>query len=118
MRGAWVLGVYAVRRVATLAGLVLALMLFGVVGSACAATATPAPAWGIESFASPTVFSAGVDAECIAQPGGENSPCDSYAVSAVDAGSGPMDGGAGGSPIVLTDTLPVGVAADEARRRA
>jgi hypothetical protein len=107
MRGAWVPGVYAVRRVATLAGLVLALVLFGAAGSACAVIPASSPGWGVESFASPTVFSGGVDGECVAQLDDENSPCDSYVVSAVDAGGAATDG----SAVTLSDVLPSGVAA-------
>jgi hypothetical protein len=107
MRGAWVPGGFAVRRVAALAGLVVLLTLCGAAGSAHAATSASSPGWRVESFASPTVFSAGVDGECAARLGSENSPCDSYVVSAADAGGAATDG----SAVTLTDVLPAGVTA-------
>jgi hypothetical protein len=83
----------------------LAILAFGV-PSATAATA--APGWSIESLAAPTNFSAGDNARCEAQfaTGGNLPLCDSYTVTATNAGSVPT---AEGSEVTLSDTLPAGV---------
>lgn len=100
MRGQRVLGVFAVGRLVYLAGLVLALVLLG---AACASAATPAPApgWTIDSFTAPTDFSAGDGAQCATNV----ELCDSYTVTARNAGSLPTNG----APVTLTDALPSGL---------
>src|SRR6202453_936298 len=90
MRGERVPAVFAGGSLVTLAGLVLALVLFGA-GSASAATPAPAAGWTIESFAAPTDFSPSAG-------GG-------YTVTARNAGSVASNGEA----VTLTDALPQGL---------
>lgn len=86
-----------------------ALGLFSVSASAAPA----APGWTLESVATPTNFfsSAAETTECLNNlPGIDgHPPCDAYEVVATDAGSEPTNGGAGGSPIIIADTLPQGL---------
>jgi hypothetical protein len=67
--------------------------------------ASPAPAWTLDSFATPTNFSAADNARCSAHTSGENPPCAAYTIRATNAGSKQ----ANGSTITLTDTLPAGL---------
>ena len=79
-----------------------------------ASAATAAPGWTLDSFATPTNFSAGETAECPVTDNEETVArrrCDSYEVTATNAGSEPTDGG----PVTLTDTLPEGVTVAEDR---
>lgn len=69
-----------------------------------AATPSPGPGWTIDSFASPTNFSASDNAECLAS-GQTFPPCDSYEVTATNAGNQPTDG----STVTLSDALPTGL---------
>ncbi len=72
------------------------------------ASVSPSPDWTIDSIAAPTNFSTAQTPECEATLGKPNyaySGCDSYEVSAMNAGSEPTDGG----PVTLTDTLPAGL---------
>jgi hypothetical protein len=98
MRGARVFGAFAGRSLATPAGLVLVLLLLG---APAASAATPAAGWAIESFAAPSVFAPGDNAQCSK----EVELCDSYTVTARDAGGVATDG----EPVTLTDTLPAGL---------
>ncbi len=82
------------RRLAVLVG-VVSVALGASVPRAGAAVA-PAPGWTIESLATPSNFSA-------------HNETNSYRVFATNAGDASTIGGTGGSPIVLTDTLPEGV---------
>jgi len=77
-------------------------------GVSSASAATAGPGFTISSFAAPTHFSAAENTECEAHFE-VYAYCDSYQVFVTNAGSEPTDGGVGGSPIVLTDTLPEGV---------
>lgn len=67
--------------------------------------AAPAPAWTINSFATPTDFAPADSAECLSNLGSGRPPCDHYAITATDAGSLPMDG----SDVTVDDTLPAGL---------
>jgi uncharacterized repeat protein (TIGR01451 family) len=78
--------------------LITAALLLAAASSASAATS--AAGWTIESFASPTNFSSGDNAVCVSQ-----GKCDTYSVTAMNAGSRPTDG----SPVTFSDTLPAGV---------
>ncbi|TMK23706.1 MAG: hypothetical protein E6G62_11080, partial [Actinobacteria bacterium] len=71
-------------------------------GAGPALAASPAPAWTIESFATPTNFAAADNARCMTPPA---HVCDAYAITATNAGGAPTDGGS----VTLTDTLPPGL---------
>jgi hypothetical protein len=86
---------------ATFAALALALA----VSADAAGAVAPAPGWSIHSFATPTNFSTSDNAHCLATVSEQQPVCDSYQVTATDAGSLPMNG----STAVLTDTLPGGL---------
>jgi hypothetical protein len=77
-----------------------------VVFAGAAGAATPAAGWSVHSFALPSSFSAGQDAQCLSPV---SRLCDAYEVTARDAGSVAMDG----SMITLTDTLPAGTTVQE-----
>lgn len=81
----------------------VAVLSFSLLGSVASA-ASPSPGWTIDSFASPTNFSASDNAECLAS-GQTFPPCDSYEVTATNAGRKSTDG----SPVTLSDTLPAGL---------
>ena len=84
--------------------LLLPLLLLLVPASAQAAV--PAvPGWAIESLATPTNFSARDNATCEQQSAALHPLCDSYTVTATNAGSVATDG----SDVVLSDTLPAGL---------
>jgi hypothetical protein len=70
-----------------------------------------APGWAIESFAAPTNFSAADNATCEKELAAEYPLCDSYTVTATNAGSVATDG----SDVVLSDTLPAGLTVQEIR---
>ena len=73
--------------------------------SVSASAATAGPGFTLDSVAAPTNFSESENAECTANY--EGAPyCDTYRVSAMNAGSDPTSG-----PVTLTDTLPQGVTA-------
>jgi len=82
----------------------VAFLFFLLAGSAHAAVA--GPGWTLDAQATPTEFfsSAAATNECLARIE-TNPPCDTYRVSAMNAGSEPTNG----APITLTDTLPQGV---------
>jgi hypothetical protein len=86
--------------VLTLAGCLLMVFV------AAARAATPAAGWSIHSFALPSSFSTGDNAQCLSTFEIEGRPplCDAYEVTARNAGSVAMDG----STIALADTLPAG----------
>src|ERR1035438_8786222 len=103
MRVERVLGVLAPWRVASLAGLLVALALLAAVSSGSAAAATPGPGLTIHSLAVPTHFSAGDNAtECLDD--GVGGSCDGYQLTVTNGGSQPAAG-----PIVVKDLLPVGL---------
>jgi hypothetical protein len=91
--------------------LLLLPLLLLLVASASAQAVSAAPGWTLDSVANPTNFfsSAPETAECLKSVEeiefSEDRPCDSYELSAMNAGSEPTDG----SPVTLTDTLPQGV---------
>jgi len=91
------------RLVFSLAAVLLAIL----VSTGVASAAVPAADWSIETFAKPTNFSMGQNAECEAIVR-EELLCDSYEVSAVNTGSRATEG-----PVTLTDTLPAGLAVKE-----
>jgi hypothetical protein len=79
--------------------------------AASASAAAPAPGWRIDAFASPSNFAVGDSiGECAGGEGTETY-CDSYQVTATNAGSAATDG----APVTLTDTPPVGVTVQEVR---
>ncbi len=74
---------------------------------------TPGAALTIHSFASPSNFSVGDDqsASCLSRVSSVSTfACDVYEVTVRNVGSTPTDG----TPIVIADTLPVGVTAQSA----
>ena len=91
-----------VRGLVTLTTILLALIILLAGAGSPAAAAPAAPAYTIDSFATPTVFSTAHNAGCVNQA---YPVCDTYQVTARDAGSQPTDG----STITLADTLPAGV---------
>jgi hypothetical protein len=85
-------------------------LFFSVLGTASAVI--PSAGWRLDSVAAPTNFlPAANNAECLKTLTLQSPVCDSYEVFAMNAGSEPTDG----SPVTLTDTLPEGVTASEAR---
>ncbi len=100
-------GTPALRRGA-LAGLVVlfAALVLGV-GSAAAATVSPAAGWSVDEVATPTNFSAADNAQCSVEvhAGGEPTHCDAYRVIVRNAGSRPSDG----STVTLAVSLPAGL---------
>jgi hypothetical protein len=93
--------------VALIASLSLAL------AAAPATAATEAPGWTLDSFATPSNFSTGRTSDCLAAVATSREAhevfghCDSYQITAIDAGSQPTDG----SAIELADALPPGTTA-------
>jgi hypothetical protein len=84
-----------------------------VCGAGSAAAAAPGPGLRVDSFAIPTSFSAGENAQCVEIHGGISSEsfCDGYEVTVRNVGSQPTDG----SPITITDLLPAGLAVKQVR---
>ncbi len=83
-------------------------------GAGSALAATPGPGLRIDSFAIPSSFSAGENAECapLFHSGVSTTPqCDGYEVTVTNVGSESTDG----SPITITDTLPAGLAVEQIR---
>jgi hypothetical protein len=80
-------------------------LFFPLAGSAHAAS--PAPGWTVESFATPTSFSASDSAQCLKDlgTGGQTKRCDVYEVTVTNAGFAATNG----SAVVLTDELPPGL---------
>jgi hypothetical protein len=70
-------------------------------GAGSAFANAPAPGWQLDSFASPTTFSASHNARCASEP----VLCDAYHVVARNAGVESTDS----SAVVLTDALPAGL---------
>jgi hypothetical protein len=82
----------------------LVVLLSGLL-SGSAVAATPGPGWTIDAYSAPTTFSFGENARCLETAILEQAGCDSYHVTAVNAGDEATDG----TPVVLKDVLPVGV---------
>jgi hypothetical protein len=93
-------GVKAIRLLAPLIGIVAVL-----VSPAPASAASAVQAWTLDSFATPTNFSADDNARCVKNVAAENPPCDAYTVRATNVGSKQANNGT----ITLTDTVPAGV---------
>jgi uncharacterized repeat protein (TIGR01451 family) len=94
-----------IRRIALAAA---AAALFALILQTGSAVAAPVASWRLESFATPTDFSAADNAACTPQSlSAETVPCDAYTVTATDAGAAPTDG----SDVTLADTLPAGLTA-------
>jgi uncharacterized repeat protein (TIGR01451 family) len=87
------------RRLSSLSAAIAVSVVALLFGAGTAFAATSAPGWTIDSFAAPTNFSANQNAEC------SSGNCDSYWVTATNAGSEPTDG----SMVTLADTLPAGL---------
>ena len=81
--------------------------------SSSASAATAGPGWTVESFASPTSFSAAQNADCIVDIGkGVGVPrCDAYQVTARNAGQQATNG----ERVTLTDTVPAGLTVQESQ---
>ena len=79
--------------------------------SSSASAATAGPGWTIESFASPTSFSASQNTDCQTDIGkGVASPrCDAYQVTVRNAGQLATNG----EPVTLTDAVPAGLTVQE-----
>ncbi len=87
-------------------------LLVLLVPASAQAVVPPAPGWSIESFAAPTNFSTGDNAQCEKETGAHLTElCDFYEVTATNAGSAATDGG----DVVLSDTLPAGLTVKEVR---
>jgi hypothetical protein len=73
---------------------------------AAVSAATPAaPGWTLDSFPTPSTFSASDNSQCLSALAQGSGLCDSYQVTASEAGAAPTDG----SPVTLTDALPAGL---------
>jgi hypothetical protein len=81
---------------------VLGLLALFAVRVAVASATAPAPRWTIDSFATPTNFSAADSVRCNST---EEDRCDSYEVTVRNAGSRPTDG----SAVTISDTLAPGL---------
>jgi hypothetical protein len=95
------------RLAALLAALAAALLVLSL-GAAAAVAATAAPGWTLDSFAAPTSFSAADNGNCATAVANGRDPqavCDSYILSAQNAGAQLTDG----SPVTVTDSLPPGL---------
>jgi hypothetical protein len=76
------------------------------VAAGAALAVTPAAGWRIDSFAAPSSFSTGHNAECLATLQHDQAQvCDIYVVTVTNAGGQPTDG----SSVTIADTLPAGV---------
>jgi hypothetical protein len=80
-------------------------LAFSAGGASPAMAAGRSAGWTIDSAAAPTVFSDGDNAGCLANMGMHGAPCDTYTVTATNAGSLPTDGGA----VKLADIVPAGL---------
>ncbi len=91
-----------------LAGVTAGLLLVASAG-ATAWAATPGSGYTIESAPYPTNFTQSLNSTC---NGAENTrdSCNSYQLTVANSGSLPTNG----SPIVITDTLPAGLSAEDA----
>ncbi len=85
---------------------VIALLALG----ASSAGAVGVPAWGIDSFATPTGFSTSENAACEAAMV-KLEHCDTLAVTVTDIGAKPTSG----SAVTITDTLPPGLTVRQVR---
>jgi hypothetical protein len=88
--------------------LVIAATFFVFLLAGAAHAASPAPGWTVESFATPTSFSASDSAQCLEDVRAgtvERSRCDVYEVTVTNAGFARTNG----SAVVLTDELPAGL---------
>jgi hypothetical protein len=82
------------------------LVVLGPAAGALAAASPPAPAWAINSLATPTNFLAADNTQCLnSEVNTFLPPCDRYTVTATNAGDAPTDG----STVTLTDTVPAGL---------
>jgi uncharacterized repeat protein (TIGR01451 family) len=79
----------------------LGLLAFGLY-AVDAGAATPAPGWGVHSFATPSNFSTSDNAVCLATASGATPQCDAYQVTVRNAGSSSSDS----STVVVGDALP------------
>jgi hypothetical protein len=77
---------------------------------ASALAALPAPGFRLESYAAPSVFSAADNERCLATLE-TTRICDSYQVSAVNAGAAHSDG----STVTLSDLVPAGLSVAQVR---
>jgi uncharacterized repeat protein (TIGR01451 family) len=93
----------ALRRgvIAMLAACALTMALMGGVASA----QTAGPGWVVDSLATPTNFSTADNPECLETAKSGIPGCDSYQVTATNAGSKATDG----SAVTVSDTLPAGL---------
>jgi hypothetical protein len=97
------------RRVGLVLGMVLGIVGIMTGGSGTAlASASSSPAWMLESFSSPTHLSQNETTECLEHSGSPEVFCDSYKVTARNAGSEPTS-----APVTLTDSLPAGITVKE-----
>ncbi len=97
------------RGLAVAVAVLLGVLVFGG-GSALAVT--PGPALRVDSFAMPSNFSTADNrANCPGGGVGELPICDGYEVTVTNVGSLPTSG----TPIVVTDTLPVGLTVKQIR---
>jgi hypothetical protein len=92
-------------RVALLA-VSMAVLFFASVG--LAAAASTAPGWSLDTVTAPTVLSRSASASCPVQVVAE---CDSYQLTATDAGAGPAEGSL--APIVMGYEVPEGLTVRE-----
>jgi len=97
------------RSVMLLALALVVIVLVAAVGAPRASAASAGPAFSIDSFATPTDFSAEHNANCLYELEGREEiaglACDTYQVSVTDTGSTPSDG----TPITIADELPQGL---------
>jgi uncharacterized repeat protein (TIGR01451 family) len=86
-------------------GGLLAFLLGWLFYAAPVAAATPGAGWTINSFATPTRFAAADNGMCAKSDTALLPSCDTYTVTATNAGSMPTDD----STVTIADTLPVGL---------
>jgi hypothetical protein len=89
-----------------LAATLLAALALALAFAAPASATAPAPGWAIHSQAIPTRFSSDDSAACPGSLSNQFPQCDSYQVTATNAGSVATKEGA---EIILADTLPAGL---------
>ncbi|HEV7495823.1 hypothetical protein [Baekduia sp.] len=97
------------RWIGTLLVVALTLLALGADAGSAGATTNPVPGWRLDNFATPTNFSAAHNAAPCVDTLTNNTVsgqfCDSYQLTATNAGAESADG----TPVTLTDTLPPGL---------
>jgi hypothetical protein len=101
-----------VSRRLVLSGLLVGVFLLACCNGAALGASFPAPAWTLEAFASPSVFTTEENALCEGQLTDQLPPCDEYVVKARDAGDAAL-----GAGVTLKDVIPAGLTVRAAELR-